>query len=121
MFDLFSPVAKLSTLRIFLSVSAQSKYFIHQLDINNAFLNGKLQNKVYMEVPEGCNIKRPNTTLLLERSLYGLKEAPKLWNYEFCKFITARSFKVSSADDCIYYQNPIIASFCYEFTWTTHC
>lgn len=66
-FDLFSPVAKLPTLRTFLSICNQRNYFIHQMDVNDLFLNGHLQNKVFMQIPEGRgNVKRKNSVLLLK-------------------------------------------------------
>jgi hypothetical protein len=54
-----------------------------------------------MQVPEGCDIGK-DKILLLKKLLYKLKEAPKLWNLKFNKFISMFKFKVSSCDDCLY-------------------
>jgi hypothetical protein len=53
----YAPVAKLSTLRILLSVSHSKKFYIHQLDVKNAFLNGLLKEEIYLEAPEILNVK----------------------------------------------------------------
>ncbi len=102
--EIYSPVAKLSSVRILLSLSSHFKYHIHQLDICNAFLNGFVNDSIYLEIPDGVfpDVDRSRNVLLLNRSLYGLKEAPKLWNLEFSRFVTSIGFKQCSSDECLY-------------------
>lgn len=105
--EIYSPVAKLSTVRSILALCNRNKFFIHQLDVCNAFLNGHLNEPVYLEIPEGIytNVNRNSHVLLLKKALYGLKQAPRAWNLEFNKFVISLGFTVSDADDCLYIYN----------------
>lgn len=77
-FDTYAPVARLSTIRILIALASIHKLIIHQMDVKTAFLNGVLNEEVYMEQPEGFVLKgQENKVCKLVKSLYGLKQAPK--------------------------------------------
>ncbi len=81
--ETYAPVVKFTTLRMFLSLVAHLDLHCHQMDVKTAFLNGDLEQDVYMEQPEGCiDPERPDYVCKLEKALYGLKQAPRQW---FCK------------------------------------
>ena len=67
----FSPVAKLTTVRVFIAMATAKDWPVHQLDINNAFLHGNLNEEVYMLPPEGYTKAKPSQVSKLQRSFYG--------------------------------------------------
>jgi Reverse transcriptase (RNA-dependent DNA polymerase) len=74
----FSPVAKLSSVRVLLSIAANLEWPLHQFDVKNAFLHGELEEEIYMEMPPGY--QTPSTTgkvCKLKKALYGLKQSPR--------------------------------------------
>ena len=76
--DMFSPVIKVTTTRLLLSIAVNKNWQIHQLDISNAFLHGDLTELIYMEQPQGFKDSAfPHHVCQLRKSLYGLKQAPR--------------------------------------------
>lgn len=71
--DTFSPVAKMTTLRVLLALVATHNWFLHQLDVDNAFLHASLDEEIYMALPQGLPSSKPNQVCLLKKSFYGLK------------------------------------------------
>jgi hypothetical protein len=76
----FSPVVKLATIRLVLSLAASQGWVLHQLDVQNVFLHGVLEEEVYMKQPPGFVSKEfPSYHCKLDKALYGLKQAPHAW------------------------------------------
>ncbi|KAL2240869.1 UNVERIFIED_CONTAM: Retrovirus-related Pol polyprotein from transposon RE1 [Sesamum indicum] len=99
--ECFSPIAKSVTVRLFFAVAAALRWHIHQLDINNAFLHGYLEEEIYMSPPEGYSVPQGHVCCL-KRSLYGLKQASRQWNHEFTTQIVAFGFVQSKHDYCLF-------------------
>ncbi|CAJ2642533.1 unnamed protein product [Trifolium pratense] len=79
--ETFSPVIKPVTIRLILSLAISYKWPLKQLDINNAFLNGSLNEEVYMVQPQGFEEKDSSLVCKLNKALYGLKQAPRQWQF----------------------------------------
>ncbi|KAL0312290.1 UNVERIFIED_CONTAM: Retrovirus-related Pol polyprotein from transposon RE1 [Sesamum radiatum] len=97
----FSPVAKAVTVRLFLAIGTAKQWPIHQIDINNAFLHGHLDEEIFMTAPEGYDVP-PGHVCKLIRSLYGLKQASRQWNLEFTRSLLNFGFLQSMHDHCLF-------------------
>ncbi|KAJ9551584.1 hypothetical protein OSB04_015629 [Centaurea solstitialis] len=101
--ETFSPVAKIKSIRILLAIAAFHDYEIWQMDVKTAFLNGKLDEDVYMAQPEGfVHAKYPNKVCKLKRSIYGLKQASRSWNLCFHEKVKEFGFSRSEDESCVY-------------------
>lgn len=99
--ETYSPVASLNTVRMFLAVCCRLGYFIKQFDIETAFLNGDLEELVYMKIPVG--IRAGNGMVCkLRRSLYGLKQAAAVWFRTIRSVFLAIGFIQCVADSCLF-------------------
>ena len=78
--ETFSPVVRYDTVRTMLSIACAQKMDILQFDIKTAFLNGDLEEEIFMEEPEGFESTNGKMVCRLKKSLYGLKQAPRAWN-----------------------------------------
>ena len=77
-FDTFSPMTKISSIRVSIALVSMHELVIHQMDVKIIFLNGDLEEEIYMIQPEGCVIPgQKDKVWKLSKSLYGLKQAPK--------------------------------------------
>ena len=76
----FSPVVKRTTVRIVLSVALRHNWHLCQRDVNDAFLQGNLEEEVYMAQPPGFTSEdKPMHICRLRKAIYGLKQAPRAW------------------------------------------
>ena len=89
-FDTYAPVARIATIRLLISLTSIYNLVVHQMDVKTAFLNGELEEEVYMEQPEGFVVPgQEHKVCKLVKSLYGLKQAPKQWHQKFDKVVLA--------------------------------
>jgi hypothetical protein len=103
-FDTYSPVARLTTIRILLSLAASHGLLIHQMDVKTAFLNEELEGKIYMTQPDGFVVEgQEDKVCKLVMSLYGLKQAPKQWYVKFDVTLILVGFNINEDDRCVYY------------------
>nr|GEU67999.1 zinc finger, CCHC-type [Tanacetum cinerariifolium] len=102
-FDTYAPVARITSIRVLFALALIYNLPIHQMDVKTAFLNGDLDEEVYMKQPEGFVLPgHENKVCKLKKSLYGLKRAPKQWHNKFDKSILSNGFTHNSSDRCIY-------------------
>ena len=101
-FEIFSPIVKLTTVYILLALASASDWFIHQLDIDNAFLHGDLREEIYMKSPLGLSLPQPNLVCKLNKSLYGLKQASRNWNQKLTSKLLLFCYTQSSADHSLF-------------------
>ena len=99
--EIFVPVARISSVHALLAVTAASKWDIFQMDVKNAFLNGKLSEEVYMQPPPGVSVDS-NTVCHLRRALYGLKQAPRAWFVKFSSTIFRLGYITSPYDSALF-------------------
>ncbi|GJU83659.1 retrotransposon protein, putative, ty1-copia subclass [Tanacetum coccineum] len=101
--ETFSPVADIRAIRILISIAAYYDYEIWQMDIKTAFLNGYLDEDIYMVQPEGfVDPNHPKKVCKLQRSIYGLKQASRSWNKRFDEEIKRFGFAQNLDEPCVY-------------------
>ena len=101
--ETFAPVAKLVSIRAILSIAALEDWEIDQVDFTQAFLNGDLEEDIYMKQPEGFHEGGPEMVCHLKRALYGLKQAPRQWYKKMDQLLLSLGFVRSEVDHCLFY------------------
>jgi len=102
-FDTYYPVTKISTIRYLISLSAIQDLIIHQMDVKTTFLNGDLEEEIYMKQPDGfVVVGQENKVCKLKKSLYGLKHAPKQWYEKFDRTLVSNGYVMNASDSCVY-------------------
>ena len=103
--ETFNPIAKMAIVRAIISLAASKHWKLHQMDVKNAFLNGDLEEEVYMEQPEGfVHPDFPHYVCKLRKALYGLKQGPKTRSNTFNSHLQNIGFKINKADHLLYVQ-----------------
>ena len=105
-FDTYSPVTRISSIRMLIAIASIHNLEIHQMDVKTTFLNGDLDEEIYVEQPEGFIIpSQEKKVCLLVKSLYGLKQAPMQWHEKFDSVMMTNGFKINECDKCVYVNN----------------
>ncbi|GJV53620.1 retrovirus-related pol polyprotein from transposon TNT 1-94 [Tanacetum coccineum] len=99
----FAPVARIEAIRIFIANAATKNMIIYQMDVKTAFLNGDLQEEVFVSQPEGFeDQENPTHVYRLKKALYGLKQAPRAWYDTLSKFLMANNFFKGAVDPTLF-------------------
>jgi hypothetical protein len=78
--ETFDPVAKYTSIKTIISLAAKMKWKLHQMDVKTTFLNGVIEEEVYIEKPQGFDVEDRKTHVCrLKKDMYGLKQAPRAW------------------------------------------
>ena len=86
--EIFAPVARLEAIKIFLAYASHKNFKVYQMDVKSTFLNGDLEEEVYMEQPEGFQLTdNPDHVCKPKKALYGLKQVQRAWNYRLDKYL----------------------------------
>ncbi|GJT91176.1 retrovirus-related pol polyprotein from transposon TNT 1-94 [Tanacetum coccineum] len=102
-FDTYSPVTRITSIRMILVIAALRNLKVHQMDVKTAFLNGDLEEEIYMNQSEGFIAPgQDGKDCRLVKSLYGLKQAPKQWHQKFDHTMLESGFKINECDKCVY-------------------
>ena len=101
--ETFAPVAHLESIRLLLGIACKLNIRLYQMDVKSAFLNGLLQEEVYVAQPKGFeDPKYPNHVYKLKRALYGLKQAPRAWYERLTHYLLKSGFKRGSVDRTLF-------------------
>ncbi|KAG1677605.1 hypothetical protein FOA52_010386 [Chlamydomonas sp. UWO 241] len=100
--EVFAPVSKYTTLRCLIAFAADHDLDIHQINVHNAFLNGRLKENIWIEQPPLFHDGDSSLGCHLLMALYGLRQAPKVWYEEILSSLTNLGFVPSVADPCLF-------------------
>ncbi|KAJ3473654.1 hypothetical protein NLI96_g12893 [Meripilus lineatus] len=104
--DTFAPVAKLTSIRVILALAARNDWEIHQMDVKSAYLNGTLDEVIYMKQPEGfIEPGKEHLVAQLIKTIYGLKQSGRYWYQEFSQALAELGFVKCAADPCVFYHH----------------
>lgn len=103
--ETFAPVAQIEAIRIFLAFATHRGFKVYQMDVKSAFLNGKLQEEVYVQQPPGFeSLEYPNHVYYLDKAQYGLKQASRAWYERLSTFLLDNKFEKGTTDTTIFYK-----------------
>jgi hypothetical protein len=90
---------------VLLSLATSYGLLVYQMDVKTTFLNGELEEEIYMDQPNSFTVKdQEGMVCKLLKKIYGLKQAPKQWHEKFDKTLTSVGFVVNEVDKCVYYR-----------------
>ncbi|SGY22505.1 BQ5605_C065g12802 [Microbotryum silenes-dioicae] len=99
--ETFAPVARFSSIRSLLALAATNGLHVHQADIDKAYLHGDLDHDIWMTAPRGFDLPG-DKVLRLRRSIYGLKQAGRIWNRHIDASLRDLGYTATGTDHCVY-------------------
>jgi hypothetical protein len=105
--ETFAPVMRLETFRLLMALATKLSLLIHVVDIVGAYLNGTLQETIYMEQPPDYDDGTGRVSLLI-KALYGLKQAGQIWNNELNQSFIGMEYTRLFSNQCVYIKNTIL-------------
>ncbi|GMI84085.1 hypothetical protein HRI_002077800 [Hibiscus trionum] len=110
--ETYAPVARMEAIRMLLAFACYHNFKLFQMDVKSAFLNGFINEEVYVEQPPGFeDLKFPNHVFKLTKALYGLKQAPRAWYERLSNFLIEKGFEKGKVDTTLFikrYNNDIL-------------
>jgi len=110
--ETYAPVARLEAVRLLLAYASMCNFKLHQMDVKSAFLNGFLNEEVYVSQPPGFEDHLyPNHVFKLKKALYGLKQAPRQWYEMLSNFLLSKGYVRGAVDKTLFirkYENDVI-------------
>ncbi|KAJ9561477.1 hypothetical protein OSB04_006637 [Centaurea solstitialis] len=103
--ETFSPVSSKDSFRTIMALVDHYDLELHQMHVKTAFLNGNIDETIYMTQPENCALGDSKSMVCrLKKSIYGLKQASRQWYLKFHQVITSFGYEVSLVEDCVYHK-----------------
>jgi hypothetical protein len=111
--ETFAPVARYTSIKSIMAITAEMGWKIHQIDVKTTFLNGFIEEEVYIEQPQGFEVLGTECHVcLLKRALYGQKQASRVWYSRIDSYLFQMGFEKSEVDSNLYYvirgEDPLI-------------
>ncbi|GJS35140.1 retrovirus-related pol polyprotein from transposon TNT 1-94 [Tanacetum coccineum] len=101
--ETYAPIARLESIRILLAYACALDFKLFQIDVKSAFLNGFINEEVYVAQPPGfIDFEKPNHVYKLKKALYGLKQAPKAWYDRLKGFLIKHEYKMGMVDNTLF-------------------
>ena len=100
--ETYTLVARLEVIKILLAYACAYNIKLYQIDVKSAFLNGYINELVYVEQPPGLEDDKPNHVYKLKKALYGLKQTPRVWYERLRDFLLSKGFKMDKVDTTLF-------------------
>ena len=114
--ETFAPIARLQAIRILLAYANHHDIILYQMDVKSAFLNGKLEEEVYVAQPPGFeDPKHPDKVFRLNKALYGLTQAPRAWYDTLKEYFMKKGFTPGSLDPTLLLNLMMVNCLCAKY------
>ncbi|KAM1091510.1 hypothetical protein ACFX13_019281 [Malus domestica] len=97
----------MNIVRVLLSIAINYGWSLYQMDVKNVFLHGKLQEEVYMQIPQGYSLVKDGMVCKLHNVIYGLKQSPRTWYAKLTSALEREGFLRSNLDSSLFVHNGI--------------